>query len=127
MRLFQRRPSKRIESFRLGELSQRLEDYPILTVGQSRLTESFETLGFTGAEQPRYCWSHLEPMTDPGLKIVADVQIRVEGQVVGYLRPPALDLAISVMVEQRARRLEIPVVLLSTPAGPEVRAHSSLL
>lgn len=98
-------------------------DYPVFTVGQSRLAESFVALGFETSAEPRFLMATLVPVVDPGLGKVADIEIRVDDAVVGYLRPPALDVAIARLELERAATLEAPVMLLSTPAGPEVRAH----
>ncbi len=43
---FRRRRSPRLESVPIGELTTDPTDYPILTVGQSRLVDSFTCAGF---------------------------------------------------------------------------------
>ena len=111
---------------RVGEVSTELQDYPILTVGQSRLAESFTAVAFGPGHQPRFALGSLVPVVDPGLRAIADVQIRLDDHVVGYLRPPALGAAIALLEANRAATIEIPVVLMWTPAGPEVRVHRSL-
>jgi hypothetical protein len=123
---FRRRTAPRVESVRLAEVATTESDYPVLTVGQSRLGESFAALGFGTESEPRFALATLVPVIDPGMKKVADLEIRVDGRVVGYLRPPALDVAIALLESHRAESLEVPVVLLSTPAGPEVRVHVCL-
>lgn len=123
---FRRRQPPRVESVRLADITSLTTDYPVLTVGQSRLTESFAALGFGADEEPRFILAKVVPIIDPSMKRVADLEIRVDGLVVGYLRPPALDTAIALLDSHRAEALEIPVMLLSTPAGPEVRVHASL-
>lgn len=123
---FRRRTSALADSVRLGELSSVDDDYPVLTVGQSRLADSFTTLGFTEGDAPRFAWASVTPILDPGMGTIADVSIRVDDQVVGYLRPPALDAVVALADERRARSLEVPVMIVWTPAGPEVRAHGCL-
>lgn len=123
---FRRRTAPRVEAVRLAEVSTAESDYPVLTVGQSRLGDSFVALGFESGTNPRFTLGTLIPLIDPGMKKVADLEIRVDGHVVGYLRPPALDLAITLLDSHRAESLEVPVVLLSTPAGPETRVHACL-
>lgn len=123
---FRRRTTPRIESVRLAEVTSTESDYPVLTVGQSRLGSSFAALEFEPDAEPRFILANLVPIIDPGMKKVADLEIRVDGHVVGYLRPPALDVAIALVDSHRAESLEVPVVLLSTPAGPEVRVHMCL-
>ena len=123
---FRKRTAPRIESVRLAEVTTSESDYPVLTVGQSRLGDSFAALGFEAEAQPRFTLANLVPIIDPGMKKVADLEIRVDGHVVGYLRPPALDTAIALLDSHRAESLEVPVVLMSTPAGPEARVHACL-
>jgi len=123
---FRRRTAPRSECVRLAEVTTTESDYPVLTVGQSRLGGSFAALGFEPGAKPRFALGNLVPIIDPGMKKVADLEIRVDGHVVGYLRPPALDIAIALLDSHRAESLEAPVVLLSTPAGPETRVHVCL-
>ena len=123
---FRRRPAPRVESVRLAEVTTSQSDYSVLTVGQSRLGDSFAALGFEAEAEPRFALATLVPIIDPGMKRVADLEIRVDGHVVGYLRPPALDMAIALLESNRAESLEVPVMLLSTPAGPETRVHACL-
>ena len=123
---FRKRTAPRVESVRLAEVTTTESDYPVLTVGQSRLGGSFAALGFEPGAQPRFTLASLVPIIDPGMKKVADLEIRVDGHVVGYLRPPALDTAIALLDSHRAESLEVPVVLMSTPAGPEARVHACL-
>lgn len=123
---FRRRTAPRVESVRLAEVTSSESDYPVLTVGQSRLGQSFAALGFAADAEPRFALANLVPIIDPGMKKVADLEIRVDGHVVGYLRPPALDVAIALLHSYRAESLEVPVMLLSTPAGPETRVHACL-
>lgn len=123
---FRRRKAPRIESVRLAEVTTSEHDYPVLTVGQSRLSDSFTALGFEAGAEPRFTFANLVPIVDPGMKKVADLEIRVDDHVVGYLRPPALDVAIGLLDSHHAESLEVPVVLLSTPAGPETRVHACL-
>ena len=123
---FPRRKPPRVGSVRLAEVTTTESDYPVLTVGQSRLGDSFAALGFEPGAAPCFALANLVPIIDPGMKKVADLEIRVDGHVVGYLRPPALDTAIALLDSHRAESLEVPVVLMSTPAGPEARVHACL-
>lgn len=123
---FRRRPQALVDSVRLGELSQVDDDYSVLTVGQSRLSESFAALGFLKGCAPRFTWASAIPMIDPGMGTIADVCLRVDDQVIGYLRPPALDVVVALVDQHRTRSLEVPVMIVWTPAGPEVRAHACL-
>lgn len=123
---FRRRTPARVSRVRLAEVSQEQADYPVLTVGQSRLGPSFEALEFAPPETVRFMLATLVPIVDPSMKKTADLEIRVDGHVVGYLRPPALDAAIDSLHDHWAESLEVPIMLLSTPAGPEVRVHSAL-
>lgn len=117
---FKRRTPPRVESVRLGELSTDADDYPILTVGQSRLGASFAALAFTRDSQPRIDFATLTPIVDPSLKRIADITITVEGHVVGYLRPPDLRRTAGLLDEHHAAALEVPCRLSWSPAGPEV-------
>lgn len=121
---FRRRKQPAVPSVRLAEVSTDQLDYPVFTVGQSRLDGSFRDLHFTSEDPPRFTLASLVPIIDPSMKKVADIEIRIDGHVVGYLRPPALNTAIAALRDQRAETLEVPVMLLSTPAGPEVRVHA---
>lgn len=123
---FRRTKAPRVDSVDLAEISFDPEDYPVLTVGQSRLGQSFLALDFDDASEARFTRASLRPIRDPGLKTIADVEIRVDEHVVGYLRPPALTSAIALLEEHRAASLGIPVMIFATPAGPEVRVHASL-
>lgn len=123
---FRRRAHAQVDSVRLGDLTQEVDDYPVLTVGQSRLLESFLALDFDEHDAPRFTWADVTPIVDPGMGTIADVCLRVDGQIVGYLRPPALDSAVALVDQHRARCLEVPVVIVWTPAGPEVRVHACL-
>lgn len=123
---FRRRQQPLVPSVRLADVDEAEADYPILTVGQSRLTESFSALDFGAGAQTRFALATLVPVIDPGMKSIADIEIRVDGHVVGYLRPPALDVAIARLGHERAETLDVPVMLISTPAGPDVRVHSCL-
>jgi len=124
---FRRRQTPRTESVRLAEVSSSESDYPILTVGQSRLNDSFAALAFDLGVEPHFALASLVPIIDRGMEKVADVEIRIGEQVVGYLRPPSLDVATALLDEHRAAALEVPAMVLSAPGGPEVRLHSCLL
>ena len=123
---FRRSKPPRIPSLLVADVSNDVSDYPVLTVGQSRLGDSFRELGFTNDDEPMFVLARLFPVVDPGMRAVADVEIRVDGHVVGYLRPPALDAAIALLDSHRAESLEVPAMIVATPAGPEVRVHASL-
>ena len=123
---FRRRPAPRVETVQLAEPSAEPADYPVLTVGQSRLGASFAALGFDVDSDVRFEMATLLPIVDPSMGLIADVEIRLEGHVVGYLRPPALTTAVTLLETHRADSLTVPVLLLTTPAGPEVRVHSAL-
>lgn len=123
---FRRKPAPRVETVQLGDPSTQPTDYPVLTVGQSRLGASFAELGFSNDSDTRFEMATVVPIVDPGMGLIADLEIRVHGHVVGYLRPPALTTAVGLLEQHRADSLTVPVMLLTTPAGPEVRAHSAL-
>ena len=123
---FSRRKAPKVESIPIAAPTSDPEDFSVLTVGQSRLTDSFIAINFGSDSQPRFTQASIHPLVDPRMKTVADVEVRVETQVVGYLRPPALNTALELLERHRASSLEIPVMIFSTPAGPEVRVHSSL-
>lgn len=127
MGLFRRREKPRTGSVALADASIDEADYPVFTVGQSRLAESFAALGFSDGDAPRFALATLVPVFDPAMRSVADIEIRLDGHIVGYLRPPALTNAIALLDGHRAASLTAPVMLLSTPAGPEVRAHTALM
>jgi hypothetical protein len=120
---FKRRSAPRVESVRVGEISSQIADYPVLTVGQSRLGESFRKLDFTKSSDPVFTWALIVPIADPHMGTTADLEIRANHLPVGYLRPPALHSALALLDEHHAASLEIPILLLWTPAGPEVRVH----
>jgi hypothetical protein len=123
---FRRRKPPRVESVSLGYPSTNADDFTVLTVGQSRLGDSFTAIGFTADSEPRFTQASVVPLVDPRMGVVADVEVRVDGYVVGYLRPPSLNRAIEQMELQGAETLEIPVMIFFAPAGPEVRVHSAL-
>lgn len=123
---FRRRRAPQIECVTLAEVCESPDDYPVFTVGQSRLTDSFAALEFSSDSPTRFLPGTIVPIIDPSMNKIADLEIRIEGHVVGYLRPPALDAAISSLATHSARTLQVPVMLLSTPAGPEVRVHACL-
>ena len=127
MRLFRRREKQRAGTVALADVSASETDYTVLTVGQSRLTASFLALGFVDGEPPRFALATLIPVVDPAMRRVADIEIRIDDCIVGYLRPPALTAAIARLDDHQAAALAVPVTLLSTPAGPEVRVHSALM
>lgn len=116
---FRRRTAPKLEVVRIGAPSRDVADYPVLTVGQSRLTESFASLDFTATSPPLFTWSTLTPVVDPRMKTIADITIAVDGHIVGYLRPPALDQAIDLLGQLRAATLEVPAALMWGPTGPE--------
>lgn len=123
---FRRRRGPRLESVPIGELTTDPADYSILTVGQSRLADSFTALDFTEEQSPRFVVSRAHPAIDPRMKAIADIELRVDGHVVGYLRPPTLNEAIDHLSDRHAETLDIPIAIFSTPAGPEVRVHAAL-
>lgn len=123
---FRRKPAPRVETVQLGDPSTQPMDYPVLTVGQSRLGASFAALEFGDDSDARFELATVVPIIDPGMGLIADLEIRVQGHVVGYLRPPALTTAVALLDEHHADSLTVPVMLLTTPAGPEVRVHSAL-
>ena len=123
---FRRRRGPRLESVPIGELTTDPADYSILTVGQSRLADSFTALDFTGERSPCFVVSRAHPVIDPRMKAIADIELHVDGHVVGYLRPPALNEAIDLLSDRHAEALDIPIAIFSTPAGPEVRVHAEL-
>jgi len=105
---FRRRRSPRLESVPIGELTTDPTDYPILTVGQSRLVDSFTALDFTGEKSPRFLLSRAHPVIDPRMKAIADIELRVDNHVVGYLRPPALNEAIDLLSDRHADAVNDP-------------------
>ena len=113
---FRRRRRPRLESVPIGELTTDPADYSILTVGQSRLADSFTALDFTGEESPHFVVSRAHPVIDPRVKAIADIELHVDGHVVGYLRPPALNEAIDLLSDRHAEALDIPIAIFSTPA-----------
>ena len=123
---FRRRRQPLVASVSIGAPSTDPDDYPVLTVGQSRLGDSFAALGFDDDAAPRFESATLRPLIDPAMRRVADIEVRVEGHVVGYLRPPALDAAIRLLDENRAESIDVPVMLFIAPSGPEVRVHADL-
>ena len=123
---FRRRSRIEVPCVRIAEVSSSTADYPVLTVGQSRLQESFKALGFHADSADRFTMASLVPAIDTGLRTIADIEIRVDELVVGYLRPPALDTAIALLESNHAATLEVPAMLVATPAGPDVRVHRSI-
>ena len=110
---------------RLGELSLQEYDYDVLTVGQSRLEDSFEALALHPENPTQYLWCTLTPIVDPRMKSIADITISIESHIVGYLRPPALDTVISLLGEHNTQSLEVPARLSWGPVGPEVTLRLS--
>ena len=90
-------------------------------MGQSRLAGSFGDIGFTEASEPRRTWATLRPVIDPRMNAVADITISIDSVVVGYLRPPDLDLATQLLDHHLTESLEVPCLLTWSPAGPDVR------
>ena len=123
---FRRRDVPKVGTITLADVTTSEADYTVFSVGQSRLGASFTALGFANDDPPRFELASLVPVIDPAMKSIADIEIRIDGYVVGYLRPPALNSAIDLLETHRAESLRVPVVLLSTPAGAEVRVHSAL-
>ncbi len=117
---FRKRTPPRADRVRLGDLSTDAGDFPVLTVGQSRLSGSFTALGFMPDAQPVVCFAVLTPIVDPTLRLVADITVSVEQQIVGYLRPPDLRHASALMDEHHVATLEVPCRIFWSPAGPEV-------
>lgn len=117
---FRRRTPPRADVARLGSLPRDPDGFPVLTVGQSRLTDSFTALGFGPESTPRTEFAVLTPIVDPQLTVIADITITIDGRVVGYLRPPDLNRAAALMDEHHAATLEVPCRLFWSPAGPEV-------
>jgi hypothetical protein len=117
---FRRRTPPRADSVRLGDLPTDPSDFSVLTVGQSRLLDSFDSLGITAESQPRVDFAVLTPIVDPTLQLIADITVSVDGQVVGYLRPPDLRQASALMDEHHVAALQVPCRIFWSPAGPEV-------
>lgn len=127
---FRRKAAPRVETVQLADLTTEPADYPVLTVGQSRLGASFAALLFDDDATTRYEMAAIVPIVDPGMGLIADLEIRVEGHVVGYLRPPALTTAVALLEQHRADSLTVPVMLLTTRrpggSGPRPGDHSGL-
>lgn len=117
---FRRRRPALSPSVRIGELASSATDFVVPTVGQSRLAESFARLGVDAESTTHPRWALLRAVVDPRMKVVADVTVVVDGQTVGYLRPPALDDAIALLREHRTEALEVPVLITWGPTGPDV-------
>lgn len=118
---FRSRPVPRTPVAVLGSASQSPEDYTVLTVGQSRLQESFVSLDMKPGVSPIFSLARLTPVMDEQLGIAADVTIEVDGQLVGYLRPPAVREVMAALDQHHADSLDVPAVLEWGPAGAEVR------
>jgi len=118
---FRRHQAPHAPVITLGDPTADAGDYTILTVGQSRLGESFAALGLDETSPPIFAMARLAPIIDERMKVAADVTVMVDGHLVGYLRPPALDWAMAARNRQHADQLEVPAVLEWGPAGPEVR------
>lgn len=116
-----RREAPRRPLVTLGEATADPRDYDVLTVGQSRLGESFAALGLTSQSGPLFVMARLAPIVDERMKVAADVTVVVDDHLVGYLRPPALDWAMAARDCHYADQLQVPAVLEWGPAGPEVR------
>ena len=124
---FRRRRGPRLESVAIGELTTDPADYSILTVGQSRLADSFTALDFTEEQSPRFVVSRAHPVIDPRMKAIADIELHVDGRVVGYLRPPALNEAIDLLSDRHAEALDIPIAIFSHTRRPRSsRARSAV-
>lgn len=118
---FWRRETPLAECISLGTPSPDRHDYDVLTVGQSRLGPAFDVLGLTQDGSPIFTVARVIPVMDERMKVAADVTVVVDGQLVGYLRPPALDWAMEARERHQAEQVEVPAVLEWGPAGPEVR------
>ncbi len=53
---------------------------------------------------PTFLVSRAHPVIDPRMKAIADIALRVDGHVVGYLRPPALNEAIDLLFRSARRK-----------------------
>jgi len=95
------------------------QDYSIPTVGQSRLAPSFSAINVTRDSQPTEYWAQLRPLNDPRMKAIADITVVVQDEIVGYLRPPALNRAAAEIIRRKAAALEVPVLVVWGSTGPE--------
>lgn len=112
-------------TLRVGGHGPSIDDYPVLTVSESRHPDVFAALlaSATTAERGEGLlrrWATLVPVADPRFG-VADVGVEFDGRRACYLRPPHLGMAAARIEAANVAALEVPALIEFGPAGPTVR------
>ena len=110
---------------RIAEPTGDPADYPVLVVSEHRFPEAYAALwaGADEAEQAEravFRTAMLVPVRDPQFG-VADLEVRIDGRLSGYLRPPHLGRVVAVIEEANAEAAEVPAHVEWGPVGPTTR------
>ena len=127
---FRRRRPAPDGSVLLGEASTDPAGYDVLTVSEHRFPETYAALWEAAAEDERAARriltvATLVPVPDAQFG-VADMEVRLGGQLAGYLRPPHLGRVAQAIDAARAVEAEAPALVEWGPVGPTTRLRLSL-
>jgi len=122
---FRRRRPEPSGSVRMGEPTSDPSAFTVLTVSEHRFPDTYAALWDSAGDDERAARSlvriaSLVPIPDPQFG-VADLEVRIDGRLAAYLRPPHLGMVARAIDAANAVSAEAPALVEWGPVGPTTR------
>lgn len=122
---FRRRRPEPAGSVRLGGATTDPAAFAVLTVSEHRFPDTYTALWESADDDERAArmlvrTAALVPIRDPKFG-VADLEVRIDGRLAAYLRPPHLGMVARAIDASNAVSAEAPALVEWGPVGPTTR------
>lgn len=122
---FRRRRPEPAGTVSLAEATSDPTAFTVLTVSEHRFPDAYASLWDTATDDERRArmvlrTASLVPIRDPQFG-VADLEVRIDGRLAGYLRPPHLGRVARAIDAANAETAEAPAIVEWGPVGPTTR------
>lgn len=122
---FRRRRPEPSGSVSLGAASSDPTAFTVLTVSEHRFPDTYTALWDGARDDERASrmlvrTASLVPVRDPQFG-VADLEVRIDGRLAAYLRPPHLGMVARAIDDANAVSAEAPALVEWGPVGPTTR------
>jgi hypothetical protein len=122
---FRRRRPEPTGSVRLAEATTDPAAFTVLTVSEHRFPDTYAALWDSAGDDERAArtlvrTASLVPIPDPQFG-VADLEVRIDGRLAAYLRPPHLGMVARAIDAANAVSAEAPAIVEWGPVGPTTR------
>lgn len=122
---FRRRRPEPAGSVSLGEATSDPTAFTVLTVSEHRFPDTYAALWDSARDDERAArmlvrTAALVPVHDPQFG-VADLEVRIDGRLAAYLRPPHLGMVARAIDAANAVSAEAPALVEWGPVGPTTR------